>query len=71
MTIVSLGLGPQLVPHDRGPSAPPGLLDKRLRPPTAADRTAGPRTLAARLGEELCSLVDASNCLGQAASDSA
>jgi hypothetical protein len=29
------------------------------------------RTLAARLGEELRSLVDASNCLGQAASDTA
>ena len=53
------------------PAAAQYVLDKRPRPPTAADRTAGLRTLAARLGEELCSLVDASNCVGQAASDTA
>ena len=52
------------------PSRARGLLDKLPRPPTVADPNAGLRTLASRLGEELCSLVDASDCLGEATSDS-
>ena len=44
-------------------------LTNDLDPPTVADPNAGLSTLASRLGEELCSLVEASNCVGQAASN--